>query len=165
VINHLQEKDIPFIIPYVARGKSGGIRRPLRGRKSYSTEYTMRSNGREASFQVKVNIVARYYRGKWDRHGVEYFAFAVYGIDMPAGKTHREYRKRFGVELQAEEPGAAQDLDQEPRAQAPVCGTGVSPGEHLDLRAVDVPEREKKGREEACLLAFEDHAPAGFQGA
>jgi putative transposase len=96
VINHLQEKDIPFIIPCVARGKSGGIRRLLRGRKSYSTEYAMRSNGREATFQV--NIVARYYRGKWNRHGVEYFAFAVYGIDMPAGKTHREYRKRFGVE-------------------------------------------------------------------
>lgn len=96
VINHLKDRGIPFIIPCVARGRSGGIRSLLKGRKSYSTTYTMRSNGREASFQV--NIVARYYKGKWNRHGREYFAFAVYGTATPAGKTHKEYRKRFGIE-------------------------------------------------------------------
>jgi putative transposase len=96
VINHLKGRGIPFVIPCVARGRSGGIRRLLRGRRSYSTTYTMRSGGKEATFQV--NVVARYYKGKWNRHGMEYFAFAVYDIDIPAGKTHREYRKRFGIE-------------------------------------------------------------------
>jgi len=96
VINHLKARGVPFIIPCVARGKSGGIRALLKGRKSYSTTYTMRSGEKEATFQV--NMVARYYRGKWNRHGMEYFAFAVSGIDIPAGKTHREYRKRFGIE-------------------------------------------------------------------
>lgn len=96
VINHLKGKGIPFIVPCVARGKSGGIRRLLKGRQSYSATYTMRSNGKEATFQV--NVVVRYYKGKWNRHGMEYFAFAVYDIDIPAGKTHKEYRKRFGIE-------------------------------------------------------------------
>ncbi len=96
VINHLKARGIPFIIPCVARGKSGGIRVLLKGRKSYSTTYTMRSGEKEATFQV--NVVARYYRGKWNRRGIEYFAFAVSGIDIPAGKTHKEYRKRFGIE-------------------------------------------------------------------
>jgi len=96
VINHLKGRGIPFIIPCVARGKSGGIRRLLKGKRSYSTSYTMRSGEKEATFQV--NVVARYYKGKWNRHGVEYFTFAVYGVDVSAGKTHREYRKRFGIE-------------------------------------------------------------------
>lgn len=96
VLNHLKSRGIAFIIPCVARGKSGGIRVLLKGRKSYSTTYTMRSGKKEATFQV--NVDTRYYRGRWGRRGVEYFAFAVHGIDIPAGKTHREYRKRFGIE-------------------------------------------------------------------
>ncbi|MEE8401449.1 MAG: hypothetical protein V3R86_04790, partial [Candidatus Hydrothermarchaeaceae archaeon] len=30
--------------------------------------------------------------------GMEFFAFVVSGINVPAGKTHKEYRKRFGIE-------------------------------------------------------------------
>jgi putative transposase len=96
VINHLKDREIPFIIPCVARGKSGGIRALLRGRKSYSTTYTMRSGEKEATFQV--NVVARYYRGRRNRRGMEYFTFAVSGVDVLAGKTHKEYRRRFGIE-------------------------------------------------------------------
>jgi putative transposase len=96
VINHLKAREIPFIIPCVVRGKTGGIRTLLKDRRSYSTTYTMRSGEKEATFQV--NVVARYYRGKWNRRGMEYFAFAVSGIDIPVGKTHKKYRKRFGIE-------------------------------------------------------------------
>lgn len=96
VINYLKAEGVPFIIPCIVRGKTGGIRSLLKGRKSYFTTYTMRSGEKEATFQV--NVVARHYRGKWNRSGMEYFAFAVSGIDIPAGKTHREYRRRFGIE-------------------------------------------------------------------
>lgn len=96
VINHLKAEGVPFIIPCIVRGKTGGIRSLLKGRKSYFTTYTMRSGEKEATFQV--NVIARHYRGKWNRSGMEYFAFAVSGIDIPAGKTHREYRRRFGIE-------------------------------------------------------------------
>ena len=96
VINHLKEKDVSFIIPCVARDKSGGIRALHKGWRSYSATYTMRSENKKAAFQV--NVVVRYRRGRWRRHGVEYLAFAVHDINIPVSRTHREYRRRFGVE-------------------------------------------------------------------
>lgn len=96
VLNHLKAMGIAFIIPCIARGKTGGIRRLHRGRRSYSTAYTMRSGDKTATFQV--NVVTRYRRGKWNRQGIEYLAFAVHGINIPVTRTHREYRKRFGIE-------------------------------------------------------------------
>lgn len=96
VINHLQEKDIPFIIPCVRRGRSGGIRKLFVGKKSYCTGYTMKSEGKEATFQV--HVVVKYSKGRYKRKGARYFAYAVYGMDIPVSKTFNEYRRRFGVE-------------------------------------------------------------------
>jgi len=96
VINYLQGMEIPFIIPCVPRGRSGGIRNLFGGKKSYSTQYTMHSKGKEATFQV--NIVVKYSKGKYDRHSVEYFAYAVHGMDIQVKRTYKEYRKRFGIE-------------------------------------------------------------------
>jgi putative transposase len=96
VIKYLQKKQVPFIIPCVLRGRSGGIRNLLTGRKSYSTTYTMHSKDDEATFQV--NIVTKYSKGKYKRKGVKHFAYAVYNMDIPVQKTFNEYRKRFGIE-------------------------------------------------------------------
>jgi putative transposase len=96
VINHLKGKDIPFIIPCVPRGRSGGIRKLFVGKKSYSTKYTMKSKDDQATFRV--NVVVKYSKGKYKRKGMRYFAYAVYGMDIPVHKTFHEYRKRFGVE-------------------------------------------------------------------
>lgn len=96
VIKYLQKKEIPFIIPCVLRGRSGGIRNLLVGRKSYSTEYTMHSGDDEATFQV--NIVVKYSKGKYKRKGAKHFAYAVHGMEIPIKKTFNEYRKRFGIE-------------------------------------------------------------------
>jgi putative transposase len=96
VINYLQGRDIPFIIPCVLRGRSGGIRNLFMGRKSYSTTYTMKSGKKQATFQV--NVVVKYSKGKYKRKGARYFGYAVYGMDIPAAKTFNQYRKRFGVE-------------------------------------------------------------------
>jgi len=96
VINYLQNRKIPFIIPCVKRGPSGGIRKLLNGKKSYSTKYTMRSKEDEATFQV--NVVVKYSKGKYKRNGIEHFAYVVYGMDMPIKNTFKKYRKRFGIE-------------------------------------------------------------------
>ncbi len=96
VINHLQEKKVPFIIPCVASGRSGGIRKLYVGKKSYSTMYTMRSGGKQATFQA--NVAVKYSKGKYQRNGMKYYAYAVHGMDIPAHKTFEEYRKRFGIE-------------------------------------------------------------------
>lgn len=96
VINHLTDEDIPFIIPCVRRGRSGGIRNLFFGNKSYCTEYTLRSGGKEATFQL--HVVIKYSKGRYKRQGAKYFAYAVYGMDMPVNRTFNEYRKRFGIE-------------------------------------------------------------------
>ncbi|MDR2624171.1 MAG: hypothetical protein LBC39_06365 [Methanobrevibacter sp.] len=99
VINYLKNRKIPFIIPYVKRGPSGGIRKLLKGRKSYSTEYTMRSKEDEATFQV--NVVVKYSKGKkYNRNGIEYFAYAVYNMNLPIKNTFKEYIKSFGYRIQ-----------------------------------------------------------------
>lgn len=96
VMNYLQKRKIPFIIPCVLRGRSGGIRNLLIGRKSYSTHYTMRSKNDEVIFQA--NIVVKYSKGKYKRKGVKYFAYAIYSMEIPIENIFNEYRKRFGIE-------------------------------------------------------------------
>jgi putative transposase len=96
MINYLQNRKIPFIIPCVKRGRSGGIRKLFEGNQSYSTNYTMRSKDNEAKFQV--NVLVKYSKGKYKQKGRKYFAYAVYGMDLPIKKTFNEYRKRFGIE-------------------------------------------------------------------
>ena len=56
----------------------------------------MKSGDDQASFQV--NVVVKYSRGRYRRRGLRYFAYAVYGMDIPVHKTFQEYRRRFGVE-------------------------------------------------------------------
>jgi putative transposase len=96
VINYLQNRKTPFIIPCVKRGSKGGIRNLLTGRESYSTEYTMHSKDSEATFQV--NVLVKYSKGKYGRNGIKHFAYAVYNVDIPLKNTFKEYRKRFGIE-------------------------------------------------------------------
>jgi putative transposase len=96
LINYLQNREIPFIIPCVKRGSSGGIRKLFKGRKSYFTNYTVCSKEDEATFQA--NVVVKYSNGKYGRKGIEYFAYAVYNMDMKLKNTFKEYRKRFGIE-------------------------------------------------------------------
>ena len=96
VIDYLINMDAPFIIPCVKRGPSGGIRKLLTGKKSYSTEYTMRSKDNEVTFQV--NVVVKYSKGKYKENGIKHFAYAVNNINIPIKNTFKKYRKRFGIE-------------------------------------------------------------------
>jgi putative transposase len=93
VINYLQNRKTPFIIPCVKRESKGGIRNLLTGRESYSTEYTMHSKDSEATFQV--NVLVKYSKGKYGRNGIKHFAYAVYNLDTPLKNTIKEYRKHL----------------------------------------------------------------------
>jgi hypothetical protein len=44
VIRWLQALDIPFEMPVIIRGKHGGTRQLIRGRRSYKTSYTLNSD-------------------------------------------------------------------------------------------------------------------------
>ncbi len=100
VIKYFQTRHptLEVIIPVIIRGKQGGTRALLRGRKSYRTAYTMRSaKYGEATFDV--GVVRKYSKGRYGRHGVEWFAYVLLGpVRSPLHQIYQEYRLRFGIE-------------------------------------------------------------------
>jgi len=100
VINYFQTQypEQAVIIPAIIRGKQGGTRSLLRGRKSYSTTYTMRSpKYGEATYRI--GLVCKYNKGRYNRSGIEWFAYVLLGnIRSPLLHIYEEYRLRFGIE-------------------------------------------------------------------
>lgn len=97
VIRWLQALDIPFMMPAIRRGKKGGIKQFLKGKKSYKTSYTM-TRDKNDSVTFDLWIVCKYRKGKRGKHGVEYFAYVVYKAKTSLAYIHEDYRKRFGIE-------------------------------------------------------------------
>lgn len=97
IIRWLQALDIPFLMPAIIRGKTGGTRQLLKGRTSYQTEYTLKgSTYGQVSCQIRV--VCTYQKGRRGRHGVQYFLYVVHRINVALRATHQHYRARFGIE-------------------------------------------------------------------
>jgi hypothetical protein len=67
VIRWLQALDIPFEMPGIIRGKNGGTRQLIRGRRSYKTSYTLNSD-KYGSVTFNVWIVCTYKNGKRRAH-------------------------------------------------------------------------------------------------
>jgi putative transposase len=98
VVAYLKSKPFTTIIPLVVRGKQGGSRALLIGRKSYHTTYTRKSTiyGEET---LPVHIVCTYAKGRYQRRGLYRFAFVVIGpTKMSPRQIAAEYRRRFGIE-------------------------------------------------------------------
>ncbi|MDZ8029527.1 MULTISPECIES: hypothetical protein [unclassified Nostoc] len=68
VIRWLLVLDIAFEIPVIIRGKNGGTRQLIRGRRSYKTTYTLNSD-KYGSCTFPVWIVCTYKNGKRRAHG------------------------------------------------------------------------------------------------
>ncbi|MFQ5811720.1 MAG: ISH3 family transposase [Anaerolineae bacterium] len=100
VINYFKSRypHLEVIVPVIIRGKQGGTRALLKGRKSYRTIYTMRSRqDGEASFAV--GVVCKYSQGRYGRHGVDWFVYVVLGpIRTELHHIYEAYRRRFGIE-------------------------------------------------------------------
>ena len=97
VIRWLKALKIPFIMPAIRRGKTGGIKQYLKGRNSYKTNYTM-SRGQDEFVTFDLWIVCKYRKGQRGKHGIEYFAYVVYQASISLKYIHEDYRKRFGIE-------------------------------------------------------------------
>lgn len=98
VIAYLKQQPFPTIIPLVIRGKTGGTRALLVGRKSYHTTYTRKSTiyGQET---FPVHVVCVYSKGRFRRRGLYRFAYIVIGqANLQPRQIADEYRRRFGVE-------------------------------------------------------------------
>ena len=97
VIGWLMALGIPFIMPAIKRGKTGGINQFLKGRKSYKTRHTM-SSGKDKSVTFDIWIVCRYKKGKRGKKGVEYLVYVIHEIKTSLAYIRENYRKRFGIE-------------------------------------------------------------------
>lgn len=97
VIRWLKALKVPFIMPAIRRGKTGGIKQYLKGRNSYKTHHTMtRSKDDFVTFDLW--IVCKYRKGKRGKHGVEYLAFVVHQVSISLNYVQEDYRRRFGIE-------------------------------------------------------------------
>jgi len=98
VFDLLRRRRIPYLIPIPRKGKSGGIRACCVGRKSYRSVYTF-NPGKHNAYTTDVILICRYYKGRYGRHGREWFAYAAYGMDhIPLHQIFDLYRRRFGLE-------------------------------------------------------------------
>lgn len=97
MISWLIALDIPFIMPAIKRGKTGGINQFLKGKKSYKTHHTMSSQkGKSVTFELW--IVCRYKKGKRGKNGIEYLVYVVHKVKTSLSYIRESYRQRFGIE-------------------------------------------------------------------
>jgi len=98
MVAYLKKQAFPTIIPLVIRGKQGGSRALLVGRKSYTTTYKRRSTIYDQE-TLPLSIVCKYSKGKYKRNGVFHFAYIVIGtLKQQPAQIAEEYRRRFGIE-------------------------------------------------------------------
>ncbi len=98
VVGYLLEQPFPTIMPLMMRGKKGGARRVLQGRKSHTTTYTRRSK-HYGTYELPITIVCRYKKGRFGDHGMQRFAYVTLGhLAMKPHQVANEYRRRFGIE-------------------------------------------------------------------
>ncbi len=97
VIRWLKALNIPFIMPAVIRGKTGGTRALLKGRKSYATRYTLNSS-QYGSVTCQMRVVCSYLKGFKGQHGIHYVVYVVHRVKVALHQIHDYYRQRFGIE-------------------------------------------------------------------
>jgi putative transposase len=98
VVAFLKQQPFPTIIPLTIRGKTGGSRALLVGRKSYHTTYT-RSSTLYGEQTFRVWVVCKYSKGRYGRHGIYHFAYLVIGaLKLSPQQVFEEFRSRFGIE-------------------------------------------------------------------
>ncbi|MGC8713593.1 MAG: transposase, partial [Leptodesmis sp.] len=97
VIRWLKALNIPFLMPAVIRGKTGGTRQLLVGRKSYATRYTLTS-AQYGSVTCQMRVVCTYHQGFKGKHGIQYTLYVVHRVTIALNQLHRHYKDRFGIE-------------------------------------------------------------------
>jgi hypothetical protein len=97
VIRWLKALDLPFLMPAIVRGKTGGTRQLLIGRKSYATCYTLTSP-QYGSVICEMRVVCNYYKGFKGKHGIQYSLYVVHRVNVALDQLHHHYKQRFGIE-------------------------------------------------------------------
>jgi hypothetical protein len=99
IIRWLKALNFPFLMPAVIRGKTGGTRALLIGRKSYALTYTINSS-KYGSITCQMRVVCGYHKGFKGQHGIRYLVYATHRVKIALNQLHHYYRQRFGIETQ-----------------------------------------------------------------
>ncbi|KAM3109663.1 transposase [Phormidesmis sp. 146-33] len=97
VIRWLKALNLPFLMPAVIRGKTGGTPALCVGRKSYRTTYTLNSSAHR-SVTCCVAVVCGYFKGFKGKHGICDALYVVHRLKIALPQLHDYYRDRFGIE-------------------------------------------------------------------
>lgn len=97
VIRWLMALDIPFIMPAIKNGITGGINQYLKGKKSYKTQHTI-NLGKDNEVTFPLWILCKYFKGKRNKYGIEYLAFVAYKVNVSLHYILEDYRHRLGIE-------------------------------------------------------------------
>jgi putative transposase len=100
VIRYIQEGGWPAILACPKRGKQGGTRGLCRGRASYQTEHTFKSN-QYGSYTAPVTLARTYTsrkRSKRSARRATWLVFVVLNCSLAPNRVRHYYRRRFGIE-------------------------------------------------------------------
>jgi putative transposase len=94
VLNFLEERKIPHIIPVVKHGKE--LKSILKVQKSCFLQYTIRS--KDKSKDVLLVVKVGYLKGKTGKKGKVSLGYVVSGLPWTPEKVYQAYKSRFGIE-------------------------------------------------------------------
>lgn len=97
VIRWLKALNIPFLMPAIIRGKTGGTRQLLVGRKSYATRYLLGSS-QYGAVDCQMRVVCTYHKGFKGKHGIQFSLYVVHRVKVALPQLHQHYKHRFGIE-------------------------------------------------------------------
>jgi putative transposase len=100
VLRLLQDKKLPALVACPKRGKQGGVKGLCRGRASYQTEHTFKSQD-YGSCKVPVTLVRTFTshrRSKRKNRRGCWLAFVVLNCHLAPASVRTCYRRRFGIE-------------------------------------------------------------------
>jgi putative transposase len=92
----LKALNLPFVTPALIRGKQGGTCSLLKGRKSYTTHYTL--SGSHGAVNCTIGIVCRYHQGNRGRRGIQHLLYLFHRVRLALSTLHQDYHYRFGIE-------------------------------------------------------------------
>lgn len=102
VIRYLKceaEINIPFCLAAIKTGKKNknGIAALIQKKGVGLHKHTLRSP-KYGELEIEVQVVGRYFGGRWDKHGKERLVFVLHDFPYPCQDAFQRYRKRFGIE-------------------------------------------------------------------